>query len=383
MPAFRPTIEPDVFRWAREWAGVDIADLAAWNPRYPRWETGEASPTMKQVEDLARRLNVPLGYFFLPEPPEIEMPLPDFRTLKDRKPARPSPNLVEVMDQMMRRSEWMREFLIEEGEDPLPFVGSTPPTAHVEEVAADIRATLGLEADWARHQKDHAAALKHLREAAEDARIMVVMAGYAGRSTRKTLDVHEFRGFVIADRYAPLIFINSRDVEPARLFTLAHELAHLWVGQDAVVDLPRMIAADDEVEQFCNRVAAEFLVPAALFDQVWNQRLEIDDAVRMAGRAFKVSQIVVARRALDLGHIGRDDFFEFYSRRKQHYADEAARRTGGGNFWNTQGTRIGRLFAQSVIRATRQGQLLYTDAYEMTGLKARTFDELADHLRFS
>ncbi len=382
MPPYRPHIEPRLLLWAREWAGIGVDELVARFPKYPEWESGAVMPTMKQLEALANKLNVPLGYFFLPKPPEIEMPLPDFRTLKDEKPARPSPNLVEVMDQMMRRSEWMREFLIEEGEDPLPFVGRTTPDASIETVAAEIRETLGLGPDWAQHQRDYAAALKHLREAAEGERIMVVVAGYAGRSTRKTLDIEEFRGFVIADAYAPLIFVNGRDVPPARIFTLAHELAHLWVGQDALVDLPRMIAADDHVEQFCNRVAAEFLVPAAQFATVWKRQAGIDVAAEQAARRFKVSRIVVARRALDLGYITRDVFFDFYDRRKLQYREEAATRTGG-SFWNNQGTRIGRLFAEAVTRATRQGQLLYTDAYEMTGLKARTFDELANHLQFS
>lgn len=383
MATFRPPVKPELLRWARERAGVALADAEAKVPQYANWERGDARPTMKQLDALARRFHVPLGLLFLPEPPEVTLPIPDFRSAASRRP--PSAELLDVLAQMEQRQEWMRAFLTEEGEQPLPFVGSARVGDPIEAVAQSIRQTLGLERLWAAETASQDDALRRLREAIEQARILVFMMGYVGH-TRRTFDVSEFRGFVLSDPIAPLVLVNSRDAGAAQMFTLAHELVHLWVDQDALFDLPRLQPADAATEQFCDRVAAEFLVPAAEFEQAWTGAGRTVQNIQDLARRFRVSQIVVARRALDLGHVSRDDFFAFYEAR-QAEVDEArvARQEagGGGNFWNTQGTRIGKLFGPAVVRAVQEGRLLYTDAYELTGLRARSFDTYASQLTAS
>jgi Zn-dependent peptidase ImmA (M78 family) len=208
-----------------------------------------------------------------------------------------------------------------------------------------------------------------------------VVNGIVGNNTRRKLDRNEFQGFVLADEYAPLIFINGADFKAAQMFTLAHELAHLWLGRGGVVSFEEMQPVNNEVELFCNRAAAEFLVPAAELRGVWREAQEADEPFQFLARHFKVSPIVAARRALDLQLMSRQEFFEFY---REYQEDERRQRrtSSGGDFYATQGTRIGERFASAVMRAVKEGRLLYRDAYRLTGLHGKTFDRYADYLGF-
>jgi Zn-dependent peptidase ImmA (M78 family) len=282
---------------------------------------------------------------------------------------------------MQQRQGWIRDFLIEQGQDPLAFVGSVTLRDDPDQVASKIRAVLSLPNDWARREPTWTEALRALREEAEDAGIFVVINGVVGNSTRRKLDVHEFQGFVLTDEYAPLIFINGADARAAQMFTLAHELAHLWIGRGGIFAFEEMQPANNEVELFCNRAAAEFLVPAAELRASWAEAQRADEPFQFLARHFKVSPIVAARRSLDLSLLTRREFFEFY---REYQEDERRqrRKSTGGDFYATQGARVGDRFANAVFRAVKEGRLLYRDAYRLTGLHGKTFDRFAELLGF-
>lgn len=374
-------VKYDIITWARERSGLPTDALVKKFPKFREWERGEAQPTLRQLEALAKTTSTPLGYFFLPEPPEDRLPIPDFRTLPGAQPRRPSPNLLETIQTMQQRQGWMRDFLLEQGQEPLPFVGSVALQDEPNELAARIRAALSLSNDWARRESTWTEALRTLREATEGAGVLVVINGIVGNNTRRKLDRNEFQGFVLTDEYAPLIFINGADFKAAQMFTLAHELAHLWLGRGGVFNFEEMQPANNEVELFCNRAAAEFLVPASELRAVWQDAQEADEPFQFLARHFKVSPIVAGRRALDLQLMSRAEFFEFY---REYQEDERRHKqtSSGGDFYATQGTRIGERFANAVIRAVKEGRLLFRDAYRLTGLYGKTFDRYADYLGF-
>jgi Zn-dependent peptidase ImmA (M78 family) len=374
-------VKYDLITWARERSGLRTDALVKKFPKFREWERGEAQPTLRQLEALAKTTSTPLGYFFLTEPPEDRLPIPDFRTLPGAQPRRPSPNLLETIQTMQQRQGWMRDFLIEQGQEALEFVGSVELQHDPNDIAARIRAALSLPNDWARQESTWTEALRTLREATEGAGILVVINGIVGNNTRRKLDRNEFQGFVLADEYAPLIFINGADYKAAQMFTLAHELAHLWLGRGGVINFEEMQPVNNEVELFCNRAAAEFLVPGAELRTLWREAEEADEPFQFLARHFKVSPIVTARRALDLQLMSRQEFFDFY---REYQEDErrVKRTSSGGDFYATQGTRIGERFANAVIRAVKEGRLLYRDAYRLTGLHGKTFDRYADYLGF-
>lgn len=372
-------VKPELIRWAIERSGRNVSALVRYLPRIEQWESGKVHPTLKQLETLAKKTWTPLGYFFLPEPPEERLPIPDFRTARDRPIRRPSPNLIDTLHTMQRRQAWMRDYLIELGHERLPFIGSVKAFDDVHGVSVSIRHALGMDDGWASRIGTWTDALGVLREAADAIGVLVVINGVVGNDTHRKLDPTEFRGFVLSDGHAPLVFINGADARSAQMFTLAHELAHLWVGEGGIFDLPEFESPGDQLEQFCNRVAAEFLIPAAELRKFWPDVRGDPEPFQKIARHFKVSPIVAARRALDLSLIDHSVFFEFF-RAYQNDERRQAAKSKGGNFYLTQNVRLGKRFARSVMLAAKEGRLLYRDAYSLTGLRGSTFDRYAKAL---
>ena len=376
----RVAVNGEVVRWARERSGSSLHDLAKRFPKISEWEAEETQPTLRQLEDYAKKTLTPLGYLFLADPPDIRLPIPDFRTVEKDAAPRPSPNLLETVYAMLRRQDWMREHLIEQGQTPLDFVGSASPDDPALEVAARMREALGAGDAWAGRHATWTGALAALIDLAEQAGVFVVTNGVVGNDTHRKLDPDEFRGFVLADDYAPLVFINTVDGKAAQMFTLAHELAHVWFAQSAAFDLRDMQPARAPIEQACNKVAAEFLVPEVEMRTAWpTVRGELKPFDELA-RRFKVSALVVARRALDLQLIDRGGFFAFYADYRDDVRRQAAFKPSGGDFWATQENRIGRRFGEAVVRATHEGRLLFRDAFILTDLRGDTFARYAERL---
>ncbi|HHY35073.1 MAG TPA: ImmA/IrrE family metallo-endopeptidase [Firmicutes bacterium] len=369
-------VSSSVLQWALQRSGR-ASKIQYKFPKITEWLEGKSYPTMRQLEALANATLTPLGYFFLPEPPEERLPIPYFRTLGGEGTLRPSPELLETVHMMKRRQAWMREYLVEQGHEPLPFVGSAKSTDDPREVAREIRATLGLREGWASGQRTWTAALRMLQNSAEDIGIILVVNGVVGNNTHHRLDVAEFRGFVLVDEYAPLIFINGADGKAAQMFTLAHELAHVWLGNSAAFDLRELQPAADRNEQACNQVAAEFLVPADDLYRIWPLVRADPDRFQQVARLFKVSELAAARRALDLGLIPRDEFREFYQTYQERQNVSIVRPNEGGDFYAMQNLRVGRRFAEAVVRAVKEGRLLYREAYQLTGLYGKAFARYA------
>lgn len=379
----RVQVNPKLLQWAQDRARLEADELRKKFPHYDDWLKGETKPTLKQLEKFAAQTYTPFGFFFLPEPPDEQLPIPDFRTVKDRKIARPSPHLLDTIHTMQVRQEWMRSFLIERGEPPLTFIGSRTLNDQPTEVAAEIRRTLGLEPGWSRQFDTWEEALRTLVQRIEGIDVLVMVSGVAENNPYRPLDVEEFRGFVLVDSHAPMIFINGADAKAAQMFTLVHELAHLWVGQSGVSAFRELLPADNDIEIFCNRVAAEFLIPTLEMQAAWDEVAHHDEAFLRIARWFKVSPVVAARRALDLGLVSRARYFEFYRR---YIADSVARKAktaGGGNFYLTMGVRLGKRFPAAVFSAAKEGRLSYREAYQLTGMSGATFDRFGREFGFA
>lgn len=377
----RINVTSPVLRWAINRSGVPREDLRRRFPKLDEWEAGRADPTMNQLEAFARATSTPFGFLFLQDPPQEALSIPHFRTVGDQAAAHPSPDLLETVQTMERRQAWMRESLLDQGGEPLPFVHSVTANSPPNRVASQIRQVLRLQGSWANQHGSWADALRGLRLKMEEAGIIVVVNGIVGNNTHRKLDPQEFRGFVLVDQYAPLVFVNGADGKAAQMFTLAHELAHILFGVSAAFDLRRLMPADEETERACNIVAAEFLVPEAELRAAWPTIRDELEPFQVAARRFKVSAIVAARRALDLGLITRVQFFEFYEayevdQRRAQVADEE----GGGDFYASQNLRISRKFGDAVVRAVMEGKLLYQEAYKLTGISGKTFDRYAASL---
>lgn len=337
-------------------------------PSLDKWINEEQKPTINQLVSLAHFFQIPFGYFFLNELPVKEYPIPHFRT-QASQPFKPSSELLEVVETLRERQQWARDILLDWRETKLPYANSYTTRTPIEKSAQEIRNIFALPEDWACAAPNWTNALRFLVEKAEAAGIFVVMNGVVNNNTKRKLDVKEFRGFVLHDDYAPFVFINNNDAVSGKIFTLIHEIVHILLGKSASFDLRQLQPAEDDIEKYCNAVAAEFLVPGAVLQ---NELKKTGLNYEQLARVFKVSQIVIARRLLDLRAISKTEFFTFYD--KHINKEFKQKETTGGNFYNTVPYRISKRFFRIIYSAVKQNKLLYMDAFRLTNLKPKTFD---------
>lgn len=312
------------------------------------------------------------------------MPLPfaDFRRVENQRRQGVSPELMDTIHLMRRRQAWLRDEQMEAGVAPLELVGSARLADDPAATGRDMRRVLGLEDGWTGLATTWTTAVGALRNAIEGLGIMAVINGIVGNNTHRKLDVKEFRGFALSDPYAPLIFVNGADAKSAQMFTLAHELAHLWLGDmgEGLSGFQGLQPGGGKVERFCDQAAAEFLVPAVEIRNAWPGGADTGTAFENLASRFKVSPVVIGRRAMDLGLVEAEQFFSFYNDYTRREYEQEQTRTSGGDFYNNQNTRVGQRFACHVIRAAKEGRIGFKEAYDLTGLNGGVFQRYARKL---
>lgn len=374
----RIPVKPELLRWARERSALTQEDLAAKFSKLPEWENGNTHPTLKQIEAFARAVHAPVGYLFLAEPPEELVPIPDFRTFAGRPVTRPSPNLLDTIYICQERQSWYREFAWVTQQPALPFVGSATVKFSPEWIASRMRETLGFDLAARRGCPTWTEALRLFIRQVEDAGVLVMVSGVVMSNTHRRLDPAEFRGFAVSDPLAPLVFINGADSKAAQMFTLAHELAHLWLGDSALSNIGAApMPGFRREEVWCNAVAAELLVPLAALRVELRQAETLPDALSRLARGFKVSSLVMLRRLLDANWIDRERFDVAWTEEVARLRTLAQRGSDGGDFYRTTVSRVSRRFARALVVSTLEGQTLYRDAFRMLGVsRTETFNNL-------
>lgn len=377
----RVSVEPALMRWAMRRSGHSASSLHSALPRIDEWLAGDAEPTVKQLETFAQRTHTPLGFLLLDVPPKDNIPMPDFRTVGDRQVDEPSVDLLDTIYACQQRQEWFRSFAITDDLPPVEFVGAGRPQVPVVQAAARIRDALGYSfadqlalASWTEGRR-------FIAEAAERIGILVMISGIVGSDTHRPLNPAEFRGFALADDLAPLIFVNGADAVAAQTFTIAHELAHLWINVSGIssAELSASETATDPIEQWCNQVAAELLVPEGRLRNAFDRERPIDDELQRLASLFRVSQLVILRRLHDADLIDTPQFrTKFDLLLSNATGRQAASR---GDFYNTLFVRVGRRFARAMVVDTLEGRTTYREAAHLLGFSSMaTFDQVARRL---
>lgn len=378
MATFRVPVAPSVLAWAMDRSGKDGHDLIAQFKDLAAWLSGSKQPTYSQLEHFAAKTLTPLGDFFLAEPPLDEVPIPDFRTVGNAAVRKPSPDLLETIYLCEQRQEWYRNHAMASGAEPLGFVGSVELSTSPQQVAELLRSQLQFNLADRRLDSSWSAALRRLIDAAENAGMLVMVSGIVGNNTHRALDPEEFRGFALSDTYAPLVFVNGADTKAAQIFTLVHEICHLWLGQTALTDASMDLTAFNETELWCNRVAAEVLVPRDTLVSEFRGAATTEELERLA-RVYKVSTLVILKCLFDARVLTWEEFSSAYHAELTRIQQLMAGRgpASGGDFYNTQPLRVSRRFARAIIADTYTGGTLHRDAYKLLGTrKYETFVRL-------
>jgi Zn-dependent peptidase ImmA (M78 family) len=377
----RVDVEPAVITWARVRSGMSTEALTKNFGRLPEWESGAASPTLKQLQRFADATHTPFGSLLATSPPVESLPVPDFRTFRDAAVHTASPNLLDTIYACEQRQEWFRGHLQQEQLDGPDFVGSASLSDDPTSVGAAMRRRLSYGVADRAALGSRQQALGLLRDRAELTGVLVMISGIVGSNTHRALDPDEFRGFALVDALAPVVFVNGKDTKAAQIFTLAHELAHVWLGGSALGN--STVASTDvpEVEKWCNAAAAELLVPADSVRRDFDPSADVDDQLTPLARRYRVSTLAVLRRLADTSLITQGIFWRTYERELARVLAIKSDDSGGGDSYKTTPVRVSKRFARAVLESTLEGNTLYRDAFQMLGLKkTSTFTRLVEEL---
>ena len=376
----RVGVQPELLRWARERSGRKSDYLHKRFPQLEAWERGSALPTFRQLEAFAKATYAPIGYLFLQEPPAEELPVTDFRTMGDVEVSRPSPDLLDTLHICQQRQNWYRDEARTSGEPPLEFVGSLDTSVDVSLAGTRLRDALGFDVEQRRGLATWSEALRQFIGQADALGILVMVSGVVGSNTRRKLDPEEFRGFVLSDPLAPLAFVNGSDTKAAQMFTLAHEIAHLWLGASGISNSQAVSTPDHVVERWCNQVAAELLAPAEIVRDVFDPNAKLNAETDRLARRFKVSTLVILRRIHDVGWLSRDELRHAYQQEVGRLQD-LQRKGGGGNAIRNVGPRVSKRLARALVVSTLEGRTSYTESFRLLGVrKLSTFESVAESL---
>jgi Zn-dependent peptidase ImmA (M78 family) len=391
-----PNVNPDILRWARETAGLTLEEAAeklsirparGRSPveRLADLETGDVEPTRPMLVQMAKQYRRPLLTFYLSEPPRRGDRGQDFRTLPTDQSAVDEGLLDALIRDVQARQGLIRAVLEEEDEaEPVSFVDSCSIEDGVPAIVEAIRETLPVDLDEFRSEASAADAFALLRQGVEAAGVYVLLMGDLG-SYHTAIDLQTFRGFALADDIAPFIVINDRDSKAAWSFTLLHELTHLFLGQTGVSGRDAALA----IEQFCNDVASEYLLP---HDELRALRhLPITDAevLQTAISDFagerNISSSMVAYRLYRAGFLNRRQWQELSQAFRQRWMESQAIRgeraraqEGGPSYYVVKRYRLGTALIESVRRMLRGGELTTSKAGKVLGVKPQQVQALVE-----
>ena len=381
MSSVSVKVNPTILNWLMQKAqqsnvGSSVIDLIK------KWISGEEEPTFSQIETVSKKTNIPFGYFFLEKPPIEDCKIVNFRTVDSISIQNPSRDLIDTVDMMSGVQEWMAEYNKDNGASRYEFVGSIKITDDVIHTAKTIREELNLNLNWFEDFRNARETFNSLRNTISDLGIIVMMNGIVGNNTHRTLNVSEFRAFALTDPYAPLIFINSRDTDNGKLFSLLHELVHVFIGKDDFYNDTHGVSQKvSKEEQFCNAVAAEILVPDSIFIDEWfSQAGSNETIIYELEKKFICSRFTLLIKAFNTGKIEKAEFnrllnlfkgqFEVMQNQKQDRA------SGGGDFYRTLSTKWDKKVIQAMYSGAQSGRNQYRDVYRLTNTTGKTFHEL-------
>lgn len=383
--AERAFITAKVFKWARESAKlteeIAASKVAVSVKKLQEWERGESYPTIRQAQSLAKAYRRPFALFFLPDIPSDFQPLQDFRRKGSKELSTSS---VFIIREIQQKQGWISDVNKENGEDKISFIGSYTINDSPEIVAKDILITLGVNPlDY----KTNSPILEWI-DSAESKGIFISRTSFIHSMLK--LDSEEIQGFAISDYYAPFVFINSDDWNAPQLFTLVHELAHLWIAETGISnDIEPSIEKTNEynpIEFFCNEVAANALMPTGyiknLESNVFNNSQEVFKSAKFIG----VSSFALLVRALKLKiitlstynrlKVQADKDYRDFLQREEEKRIKAKDKKGGPNYFLLQLNRNSRLFTQTVLDAFRGGSIEPSQASSLLNVKVNKFPKL-------
>ncbi len=379
-------IEPATLRWAREEMGLDLQQ-AADKMKKPveqlrAWESGTQGIRLSDARTLAEKYKVSIQLLYLKKiPDEWRMEKPkDFRR-ENRQEAYSYQLCMAIRDARIRQS-WMREYLKDENEKPLDWVGSFSGQSNITRIANWVLQWLNIDRQKIADFTDDKGALSYWIEKFEDKGIIV--------STNGTHAAHkiahaEYSGLVLYDNYAPLILLNPIDSPARRIFTLIHELAHLLLDNTSGVSQIDFRQQDTSlIETKCNRIASMVLINNAEIRSQWDEKENIEVNIRALVSNLKISHSAIVVKLKELGFIDQTRLDALLDEYHRLYFETQANRSNSGRSVPDKNVldRCGTLLTKRVLAAYEQGSINATEIYDVLGIKLQHLGKLSKRIEF-
>ena len=372
-------ISPDILLWIKK----QLLPSEVLNT-LDQWISGDKIPNISAIRNFSQKSHIPFGYFFLKTPPVEELNIVHCRTINSSPLQNASRDLIDIFNSMVNIKDWMSDYCQKNDFSQLDFIGKFDENSNIHSIASDIRAELEISINWFTNTKNPEQSFTFLRKRISDSGILVMQNGIVNLNNTRKLSILEFRAFTLIDSYAPLIFINSNDSANGKLFSLIHELAHIWIGKENLFNDNFFNEHSTHTEKICNAVAAEILVPKKIFLTEWRSiREEHTSKIESLAKFFKCSELVIARRALDFSLIDKILYNSIVANTEKTISQSiqpTQKKTSGGNFYSNLMSRWDHKVIAALDSSTKSGETPYIDAYRLTNLKAATFHKLADNL---
>ncbi|MBU5366788.1 ImmA/IrrE family metallo-endopeptidase [Enterococcus devriesei] len=381
----RVSVNRNVLEWAVRQSGKTLPKVQERFPKFDEWLEQQTSPTFNQLVDFSSFTKIPFGYLVLQEVPRETLPLLEFRTVETEEIHNPSRELVDTIKDMEKKQNWMREYLIDENYSSNKLVGALEFSEKLSilEVARFIRENYRIPILWYKQINSKTNSFDYLKEKISAQGILVMQNGTALGNTHRLLDVSEFRAFALIDDYAPLIFINTKDTLSGKIFSTFHELVHLTLGESSLYNKQFYNGNKfkNSLEIFCNAVAAELIIPENSFENEWNSSEEKDTLLKIDSLAiiYKISPVVIARKALDKKLISRE-IYTIVSDQAKKNAMSIKTSSSGGNPIYTAQSRLDKNFIYALSNGLDKGFAVYTDIYKLTGLSRNVFEKVEQNI---
>lgn len=366
MVVTRIGINPDVLRFHIANSRVPLEIIKSKESNIELFLNGKKDPTFNQISNIAKLIKVPTGLLLINKIIETEVKDLKFRTLNSDNVEGFSPELRDSIKEMQLKQDFLRE----EIESELDFIGKFSSHDNYMDVVMEIRKYLDLPVNFYEDKKQDDFA--YLRKKVNDIGIFVFLNGKVKDNSHRPLNIDEFRGFVLSDNRAPIIFINQIDSNNGKKFTLIHELVHLFIDEDEIFNLiEKKDYTYDPLEYFVNKVTAEILVPREKIIQ--SEEFNISDL----SKKFKVSKFVVARRLYDLNVINKKKYENIVAELNSELDDfKKVKKTNGGNYNNNLKFRMDKPFVNYVENAINSNKISYTEAFNILGVGYKGYKTL-------
>lgn len=379
MAILRIPVKTEIIDWAIDNGEKEESELKkkyaldAWkNP-----QTDHDNPTFKQIQDFSRDTHIPFNYFFKDKLPEEKNEFVKFRTINNDT-VQPSRRLIDTIYAMETRQEWMKEYLLDQNKTvSFQFSKIFSDTMDPVAVSKDVLELLNLSDTLGIAMSDDDF-FNVIRTQISSLGIMVMQNGIVGTNTQRPLDVEEFRAFVLIDSVIPLIFVNSRDSKKAKIFSLIHELIHVFLGNNEVLN----VSPEDDIanERWINQVTINVLIPANKIDKLISKKVSPENNVKLLSRRFHTSLVATAIRMKEL-HIWGDNIVDWSKKEQSKYLQlKFEKKSSGGDFYNTAISRIDRYFANAIINTESSGSMAIVQAASMLGVTLKTYDTTVDKI---